>query len=60
MSYRCMNGTHALQQNCIAFDHLVSAEQGHWHVRADRRRGVEIDHELGVVGAFAFAGASSG
>jgi len=25
------------------FDHLVSAEQGHQHVRADRRRGLEID-----------------
>ena len=32
----------------MLFDHLVSVEQGHRHVSADRRRGLEIDHEFGV------------
>jgi len=51
-----MNGLMQCSKIASLCDHLVSAEQGHRHVRADRRRGLEIDHEFGVVGAFAFVG----
>jgi len=44
-----MNGLMHCSKIASLFDHLVSAERGHRHVRADRRRGLEIDHESGVV-----------
>ena len=52
-----MNGLMHCSKIASLFDHLVRAEQGQRHVRAGRRRGLEIDHEFGVGrGPFEIAG----
>ena len=50
-----MNGLMHCSKIASLIDYPVSAEQHYRHLRADRRRGLEIDHDSELIEAFAFA-----